>query len=360
MVEREGKSWGWRRVASMLALAVLPGWSSAQQAGPLPNPISAPGAAWGFDGFSVSVPADDGWYSLEKDAHYAELAKAFAGGMQGAVVVDAHRVDEDVTEEAQLVMLLRKVHGAAPDDATMKLTGYSAEPFAAKAALCARFSVSFDDRRPRYSAPGVLIARGVSCVRPGAPDMLITLKYTQRSAAVDLAPELSKVAEPFLASARFPASDPSSLRKARLAAGQTPEEAIQLLTPQAEQGDAEAAQLLGNMYLYGRGVPRDYQAARKWLELAAKEGHAEALYNLGAIYDKALGVDRDARQAINWFTLAADQRDSDAQLNLALFYIRGDGVPKNIDAAELWLQRSAGNGNSRARRILSEGKYKQQ
>jgi TPR repeat protein len=360
MAAPEGRSRGWYGLASVLALAVLPGWSGAQQTGPLPNPISVPGAPWGFDGFSVNIPADNRWHSLEKDAHYAELAKEFAGGVQGSVIVDARRVDADVSSEAQLLSLLRKAQTAAPDAATMKLAGYSAEPFGAKAALCARFSVKFDDRRPSYPAPGVLIARGVSCVRPSTPDMLMTLKYTQRSAAVDLAPELSQVAEPFLASVRFPASDPSSLRKARLAAGQTPEEAIQLLTPQAEQGNGEAAQLLGNMYLYGRDVPHDYQAARKWLELAATDGHSDALFNLGAIYDKALGVDRDAPRAIKWFTLAADQRDSEAQLNLALFYIKGDGVPKDIAAAEQWLQRAANNGNGRARRILSEGKYKQQ
>jgi TPR repeat protein len=75
---------------------------------------------------------------------------------------------------------------------------------------------------------------------------------------------------------------------------------------------------------------------------------------------RGLGVDRDAPQALKWFTLAADQRDPEAQLNLALFYIKGDGVPKDVATAEQWLHRSADNGNTRARRILTEGKYKQQ
>ena len=189
--------------------------------------------------------------------------------------------------------------------------------------------------------------------------MLVTLKFVQRSAAMDPAPEASNSADAFLASLRLATSDPSLLRKARTAAGQTPEESIQLLLPDARRGDGQAALLLGNMYLYGRGVPRDYRAAREWLEVAASQGHAEALFNLGAIYDKALGVERDVPLAIRWFTLAADQRDPDAQLNLALFYIKGDGVSKDITVAEQWLQRSANNGNSRARRILAEGKYKQ-
>ncbi len=360
MQRQSGSCRGWHRLIPALALAVFPARAAEQQQGPLPNPISAPGAAWAFDGFAVNTPADDGWYSLAKDAHFAELTKEFPAGVQAAAIVDAHRVDEDVTRDAELLALLRKTQTAAPDAATMKLTDYSAESVAATGASCARFAVKFDDRRAAYPAPGMLIVRGVSCIRPSLPDWVITLKYTQRGAAADLLPESTKVADPFLASLRLSTWDPSVLRKARVAAGQTPEESIQLLTPQAERGDGEAALLLGNMYLYGRGVGRDYPSARKWLDVAAKDGHSDALFNLGAIYDKALGVDRDAPQAVKWFTLAADQRDPEAQLNLALFYIKGDGVARDIATAEQWLQRSANNGNGRARRILIEGKYKQQ
>jgi len=109
-------------------------------------------------------------------------------------------------------------------------------------------------------------------VRPSTPDWIITLKYTQRSAAADLIPELSKVGD---AVSRQPAPvlvDPSVLRKARVAAGQTPEESIPAAYTSSERGDGEAALLLGNMYLYGRGVARDYPPARKWLDIAAKDG----------------------------------------------------------------------------------------
>jgi len=49
-----------------------------------------------------------------------------------------------------------------------------------------------------------------------------------------------------------------------------------------------------------------------------------------------------------------------SQLNLALFYIKGDGVPKDVATAEQWLHPVADNGSVRARRILTEGKYKHQ
>jgi TPR repeat protein len=360
MVDQIRNAHRWHLLIAVLAFAVLPVSAAEQAPGPLPNPISAPGAPWAFDAFVVNSPAGDGWYSLAKDTHYAELAKEFPAGLQASAIVDAHRVDEDVTGESELLALIRKTQAQAVDAVTMKLVAYSAEPVAVTGASCARFLAKFDDRRATYAAPGMLIVRGVSCVRPNTPDWVITLKYIQRSPAADFLPELSKVGDAFLASLRLSPWDPSVLRQARVAVGQSPEESIQLLTPQAERGDGEAALLLGNMYLYGRGVARDYPPAKKWLDIAAKDGHSDALFNLGAIYDKALGVDRDAPQAVRWLTLAADQRDPEAQLNLALFYIKGDGVPKDVATAEQWLHRSADNGNSRARRILNEGKYKQQ
>ena len=360
MAENSGRLRRWRSLIPLLTLAVFPVLAAEQPAGPLPNPISTAGAPWGFDGFVVNTPIDDGWSSLAKDSHYAELTKVFAGGISASAIVDAHRVDNDVPGDTELLALLKATETQPPDPTSMKSAGYSAQSSAVDGASCARFLAKFEDRRPGYPAPGMLIVRGLSCVRPQVPDMVITLRYAQRSTATELTPESNKVIDAFLSSLRLSNSDPAVLRRARMAVGQTPQESIDLLTPQAERGDGEAALLLGSMYLYGSGVPRDYAPARKWLGVAAKDGHSDALFNLGAIYDKALGVDRDTQQAIRWFTLAADQRDPDAQLNIALFYINGDGVPKDIPAAEQWLRRSAGNGNPRAQRIIAEGRYKQQ
>jgi TPR repeat protein len=45
----------------------------------------------------------------------------------------------------------------------------------------------------------------------------------------------------------------------------------------AEQGDAPAQYMLGNMYINGRGVPQDDKEALKWYRIAAGQGHALAL-----------------------------------------------------------------------------------
>jgi hypothetical protein len=349
----------WHGIAGVV-LALFPLLSSAQGR-PLPNPIGTPAMAWAFDGFVVTIPGGSGWYSLAKDARYADLAKRLSDGTQAAAIVEASKADDSIGGEATLLAMVKKAQATPGEPATMKLMDYSAESFAPKGALCARWQAKFDDRRSIFPEPGILLVRGVSCVPPGQPDVLVTLQYAQRSARADFDPELRAEADPFVESLKFLPSTSGEVQKARQAVrGDKPEQAVDLLRPLADEGDGEAAVFLGNIFLYGHGVKPDYDQARKWLELAAREGRVDALYNLGSMYDKGIGTERDVAQAMHWFGLAADQRDEQAQLNLALFYLKGDGVPKNVPLAEAWLRRAAGNGSKRAQGILDVGKYREQ
>lgn len=45
----------------------------------------------------------------------------------------------------------------------------------------------------------------------------------------------------------------------------------------AEQGDPDAEYALGYMYYYGKGTPRDEQAARMWIQKAAAQGQPQAV-----------------------------------------------------------------------------------
>ena len=74
--------------------------------------------------------------------------------------------------------------------------------------------------------------------------------------------------------------------------------------PLAEQGDSDAQFNLGQMYYYGRGVPRNYKTAVKWFRLAAEQGDADAQYNLGAMHENGRGVLQDDKTAVKWYTLA--------------------------------------------------------
>jgi TPR repeat protein len=78
---------------------------------------------------------------------------------------------------------------------------------------------------------------------------------------------------------------------------------------QAEQGNAPAQFMLGNMYAKGRGVPKDDQQAVAWYRKAAEQGDADAQYNLGVRYAGGQGVSKDEQSAYFWLLLASAQGD---------------------------------------------------
>jgi len=105
--------------------------------------------------------------------------------------------------------------------------------------------------------------------------------------------------------------------------------ALRLFRPLADQGDADAQNMLGLMYQAGHGVPQDYAQAVKWYRLAADQGHAWAQTSLGTMYDNGQGVPKDYAQAVKWYRLAADQGNAWAQSWLGAMYYLGQGVPKD-------------------------------
>lgn len=82
---------------------------------------------------------------------------------------------------------------------------------------------------------------------------------------------------------------------------------VEALHLAAEQGDANAQNKLGEMFLHGVGVTPDTQEAVKWFRLAAKQGHAIAQFNLGVSYGNGQGVAQDYQEAAKWFRSAAEQ-----------------------------------------------------
>ena len=74
----------------------------------------------------------------------------------------------------------------------------------------------------------------------------------------------------------------------------------------AEKGDAISQTRLGEMYLYGKGVSRNYVEALKWFLKAAEQGHLEACYPLGCMYEEGKGVEQDLAEALKWYRKAGE------------------------------------------------------
>lgn len=112
-------------------------------------------------------------------------------------------------------------------------------------------------------------------------------------------------------------------------------------TEQAESGDAEAQYKLGNAYLRGTEVARDYDTAAAWFEKAAAQEHVKSHYKLGYLYLEGKGVKTDYEKAYRHLRRAARQEYSPAQFYLGQLYAQGNGVKQDNGRALYWFTQAA-------------------
>ena len=68
----------------------------------------------------------------------------------------------------------------------------------------------------------------------------------------------------------------------------------------AENGDAEAAFRLSEMYIYSEGVPQDYSQSTKWLLMSSEYGHGDAQCKLANRYETRLCVEKNIFKSYVW------------------------------------------------------------
>jgi tetratricopeptide (TPR) repeat protein len=90
---------------------------------------------------------------------------------------------------------------------------------------------------------------------------------------------------------------------------------IRRLLPAAEGGDAPAQAGVGYLYLY----VSEYPQALEWFRKAAEQGNANAARYLGDMYDGGWGVPKDHDAAIAWYRRAAAAGDETAKDRLQSF-----------------------------------------
>jgi len=166
---------------------------------------------------------------------------------------------------------------------------------------------------------------------------------------------------------------------------------VDLMTPLANAGDAEAQYILGYLYLTEfEEMPAE--DSFNWFVKAAKQDHPEACYHLftfpesigfvsplddaervallikagelgsvGAQYH--LGAyyatgdwpgPKDETEAIKWYTKAAEQGDAEAQYNLGFMLLEGEGGRQNSHEGIAWLDKAVDRGHDQARRLLAD------
>jgi hypothetical protein len=81
--------------------------------------------------------------------------------------------------------------------------------------------------------------------------------------------------------------------------------ALKVWMGQADGGDAEAQNYVGEIYMKGLGTAPDYVKAAEWFEKAAAQNNKRARINLGYLYEQGLGVEKDMAKALNLYREAS-------------------------------------------------------
>lgn len=133
-------------------------------------------------------------------------------------------------------------------------------------------------------------------------------------------------------------------------------QALQLLTPLANQSNSQAQFRIGMMHYHGQGVAEDEKLAIYWLKKAAAQGHVEAMFQLGNAYllgnQTAKLVPEPDREAALWYFQAASAGHAEAQYHLGLLFLAGKGVVDSRKEAVAWFRKAAAQGHVEARRAV--------
>lgn len=80
---------------------------------------------------------------------------------------------------------------------------------------------------------------------------------------------------------------------------------------------------MGDLYVDGVGVSKDYKQAFNWYKKAAAKNMAAAQYSVGAMYANGYGVGRNMQEAKKWFQKAAKQGNAKGKNALAIIKKKG-------------------------------------
>ena len=131
-------------------------------------------------------------------------------------------------------------------------------------------------------------------------------------------------------------------------------EAAELLTRLAEQGDMNAARQLATMYAEGKLVPKDETVAARYYQFLAEKGDEVAQREMADRCEHGRGVAQSARDAALWLTPFAERGDEAALRKLCTFYLTG-ALQDAVTAAKWY--KAAAEFMPEAKRALADCYY---
>lgn len=120
---------------------------------------------------------------------------------------------------------------------------------------------------------------------------------------------------------------------------------LKKLIKQANKGDADAQNVVGNYYLNQYPEKNALQKAVEYLREAAQQNHPAAQHNLFIIYQEPQLHLVNHDSALYWLRRSAYNGYAQAQNNLAIYFLQGKNVPQNVDSGFYFMQKAAAQNN---------------
>lgn len=130
--------------------------------------------------------------------------------------------------------------------------------------------------------------------------------------------------------------------------------AKKILTPLAEENDANAQLILGYLY-YGGDSDTSAEQAEYWLQKSSDNGNAEAMFYVATTNFKQ-GHTSDTPKDSESFPLlleAAQKGSAEAQRSLAIMYAHGEFVSQDDEKTMYWDEKAAKQGLAESQHDLA-------
>jgi TPR repeat protein len=113
---------------------------------------------------------------------------------------------------------------------------------------------------------------------------------------------------------------------------------------EAQNGQINYIQQLGQRYLYGQGIQQDFDQAFYYFDMGARLNDSSCIYYLGEMYLNGWGVEKNYSEAFRLFSQAMTYNNHKAWNSLGYMYYHGLGVEKNVKRAYDYFKISFSKG----------------
>lgn len=124
-------------------------------------------------------------------------------------------------------------------------------------------------------------------------------------------------------------------------------------TKRAQQNDAKAMTLLGELYAQGLGVGRDDTKAAEWYKMAAAQGDRDAVFAMAMFNFEGRAGQHSKEDGARLLDDAAKLGHPAAAYDLGLLYLQGTQFPQDFVHAAALFAQAAEAGNSEAQYALA-------